>query len=125
MPNKKILFLGNFYLSETNIRQLFKSLNILVFKPEFIRDFEKIKKSFSYKNYSPKKYEMIIVGQVPHKTNGTGYGRSLVSDVCILDSEVPVYVCRDEIGRLKATKQGVSKVLEKHFQSRFIENLAN
>lgn len=113
---KKILFLGNFHLSEINVKKLLKDLDIIGFECEFLRDFNKIKNRFSYNNYSSKKYEVIVVGQVPHKSHGTGNGRSLTSDICTSESEVPVYVCRDDNGSLKGTKKSLSKVFEMHFK---------
>lgn len=123
MCKKKILFLGGFYLSDLNINELLKEMGIDSFDLEFIRDFDKIKKRFSYRNYGLRKYEVIIVGQVPHKTHGTGNGRSLASDTCTRESEVPVYVCRNEVGVIKATKETLSKVLKAHFKKDFINNL--
>lgn len=120
---KKILFVGKFCLDEVHIKNLLKEIGFIGIAAEFIKDFVKIKKRFSYGDYSPRNYEMIVVGQVPHKSHGTGDGRSLTSDVCTFESDVPVYICRDESGRLKATKQSISKVLKLHLETKEIENL--
>lgn len=73
-----------------------------------------LKNRFSFANNNGKKIEAIFIGPVPHKSYAAGKNNSMVTELCIAGSKTPVYVCRNEAGVLKFTKNSLHKAILIH-----------
>ncbi|MCF7835217.1 hypothetical protein K9M48_04175 [Candidatus Gracilibacteria bacterium] len=114
MENKKIYVLvGYIYPNKPQIYKLLKKIGVRGVKCVFMSSFSRIKKVFSYDNYTGDKIDAIFVGQVPHKTHGTISG-SLLSEISIAEAKVPVYACKTKSGQLKGTKTALKDAFETH-----------
>lgn len=118
LPNGKILVLGSSSCSVRHLEATFKALG-LADRLEYCLEYNALKKYEFERLRNNHHYRLIIVGPMPHSTQGTDNYSSVITRMESSD-EFPKVVRAMNNGELKITKSNMKAILTKEKSSGFI-----
>ena len=118
LPNGKILVLGSSSCSVRHLEATFKALGFAD-RLEYCLDYNTLKRYEFERLRNNHHYRLIIVGPMPHSTQGTDDYSSVITRMESSD-EFPKVVRAMNNGELKITKSNVKAILTKEKSSGFI-----